>query len=135
MISCKYFILLAMVAILCTGCGVSSFKAQNWNINDPNNDSNELYRSKNLSICRQQAQQLELTDSSVEDQDKDAENLDRYGNINRYAKINKALLISCMETKGYTLRELTSAEIFITMVTAPIILPLKIVGKSFDDVY
>ena len=122
--STKRFIFLIIVLILGAGCGVSTFKAQNWNPNDPSSD---FYRSRNLDICRQQAQQPEAkTDLGV-----------NYGigGASKYPDINKPHLISCMEAKGYKLRDLTGTETFINLVTSPVVFPLMIFGKSFDDVY
>jgi len=72
--------------MLLTGCGVSSFKAQNWNTSD----ADDIYRSKNLEICRHQAQYVDPKT-----------NFDENKNIfvqsqNKYANFNKPLLTACM---------------------------------------
>jgi hypothetical protein len=56
-------------------------------------------------------------------------------NIESYANINKSMMISCMENKGYKLRPLTDIENTTNYFSAPFILPLKIIGKNFDDIY
>jgi hypothetical protein len=127
MLSINRLLFLILVFPLFTACGVSSFKAQNWSPNDHSDLSTELYRSKYLEICRHQAQQLES--SNNEKANKAPEITERYANF------NKSLLNSCMEAKGYKLRELTGTEIFIDTVTAPLELPLMVIGKNIDDIY
>ncbi len=114
-----------LLGILLSGCGVSAFKPQNWNTSD----SSDIYRSKNLEICRHQAQQEELKTSDDDNQSIIIRSTNQYDNY------NKLLLTSCMEEKGYKLRELTGGELFINAVTAPVVLPILISGRSFDDTY
>lgn len=121
----KLLILSLLFIILLTGCGVSAFKAQNWNTSDPN----DIYRTKNLDICHHQAQLVELKTSFNDNQSIIKRSTNQYDNY------NKLLLTSCMEEKGYKLRELTGGEIFINAVTAPLVLPIMMLGRSFDDTY
>ena len=127
MLSIKRFIFLALALMLFSGCGVSSFKAQNWNPKDNSDLSSELYRSKYLEICRHQAQ---LTDTKTSDEENKVP-----ANDKRYGHFNKNLLTSCMEAKGYTLRELTGTEVFIDTLTAPLEFPLIVIGRNIDDIY
>jgi hypothetical protein len=114
-----------LFSILLAGCGVSSFKAQNWNTSV----TNDIYRSKNLDICRHQAL-LALPKTSF-----DENNNIFVENPNKYANFNKTSLKSCMEAKGYNLRNITSEEIFLNVITMPFELPLMMVGKNLDDTY
>jgi hypothetical protein len=121
----KLLTLSLLLFISLTGCGVSAFKPQNWNNSDPY----DIYRTKNLDICRRLAQQEELKPS-----------VDDYQSIikrstNQYDNYKKPILISCMQNKGYKLRELTNGELFINVITAPIVFPILISGRSFDDTY
>jgi hypothetical protein len=125
----KWYQLIIGLSVFCAGCGVSSFKAQNWQLNEPNNLSSQLYRNANLDICLQQAHEIELKQNPEEDQSK-------YGvRIDHHANINKPYLQACMETRGYKLRDLTSTEVFLNTISVPIALPMKLVGKDFDDIY
>ena len=123
----KKIIFLILAFLIFAGCGVSSFKAQNWNPTDQTDLNTELYRSKYLEICRRQAQQTDV--SSNDTAKKEA------GNADKYANINKNLLTSCMEAKGYKLRELSGTELFFDTVTAPIEFPMIILGQNIDDIY
>lgn len=118
-----YHLILTSVFLLLTGCGVSSFKAQNWNPTDHADLNTELYRSKYLEICRRQAQQTDVISNETDKKE--------IG----YTNINKTILTSCMEAKGYKLRELTGTEVFFDTVTAPIEFPMMILGENIDDVY
>ena len=111
--------------ILLTGCGVSSFKAQNWNTSV----TGDIYRSKNLEICRHQAQYAEPKISFDENNNIIGESK------NKYANYNKSLLTTCMEAKGYNLRDMTGEEIFIDAIAIPFELPLIMVGKNLDDIF
>lgn len=112
-------------SILLTGCGVSAFKPKNW----ITSDSNDTYRSKSLELCRHQAQKEELKRSFNSNESIIIRSTNRYDNY------NKQILISCMEEKGYVLRDLTGAELLLNTVTAPIVLPILISGRNFDDTY
>ena len=120
-------LILASAFLLFTGCGVSAFKAQNWNPTNLTDLNTELYRSKYLEICRHQAQQPD--DGSNDKANKEPLTGDRYANYNRN------LLTTCMEAKGYKLRELTRTEVFFDTVTAPIEFPMIILGQNIDDIY
>ena len=120
-------LILASVFLLFTGCGVSAFKAQNWNPTDNTDPNTGLYRSKYLEICRRQAQQPDVSSNDTTYKEP--------GNGDRYANYNRNLLTSCMEAKGYKLRELTGTEVFFDTVTAPIEFPMLILGQSIDDIY
>jgi hypothetical protein len=120
---------LAIIALLLPGCGVSIFKAQNWDINDTGNLASELYRSRNLDACRQQATLTPPVTANNEVPDKNAHN------TAIYASIDRIILISCMEAKGYKLRQLTDTEAFFTYITAPGVALMQLFGKNFDDVY
>ena len=120
----KYqIILLVSTQMLLSGCGVSSFKAENWI--PP--DQNDLYRAKNLAVCAQTAQHAEPVDTP--------ESNPPAAGANRRMVVDKTLLVSCMEKKGYKLREITDTELFMNMATSPIALPLKLLGQNFDDTY
>jgi hypothetical protein len=116
------FILFSMML---TGCGVSAFKAQNWNTSD----INDIYRSKNLEICRHQA--LQTSPKASYDENKNI----FIENPNKYANFNKTLLTACMEAKGYNLREITGEEILLDVIAVPFELPLMMVGKNLDDTF
>lgn len=128
MIFSKHLIITIALAVL-NGCGVSSFKAQNWNANNPADLSSELYRSKSLDSCRQQA-----TLTAVKSESGNAANSD-LKNSNVYANVDKPMLNACMASKGYTLRELTNTETTMNYLAAPVVVPLWVFGKKFDDVY
>ena len=118
----KWIITIVSILFL-SGCGVSSFKAQNWNTSN----TDDIYRSKNLDICRHQAknaaQKSNLDETIVAE------------NSNKYTHFNKPLLTACMESKGYSLRDMTGEEIFIDAIAIPFELPLMMVGKNLDDVF
>jgi len=120
----KWFIVTISIMLL-TGCGVSSFKAQNWNTSV----TYDIYRSKNLEICRHQAQYVEPKTSLDENKNIVPENRNKYSNF------NKALLTACMEAKGYNLREMTGEEMFIDAIAIPFELPLMMVGRNLDDTF
>ncbi len=120
-------IILASAFLLFTGCGVSAFKAQNWNPTDHTDLNTELYRSKYLEICRHQAQLSDVSSNDAAYKEP--------GNGDRYANFNRSLLTACMEAKGYKLRELTGTEVFFDTVTAPIEFPMMILGQNIDDIY
>lgn len=124
-------IFLVLSLMMCSGCGVSSFKAQNWISNDTQDLSSELYRSNNLDLCRHQAQQSESAININQNTSNDVGMV----SANRYSNINKSVLTSCMESKGYKLRELNEMEIFINTVTAPFEFPLSLIGRNFEDIY
>lgn len=109
--------------LLLSGCGVSSFKAQNWNINHSSDLSSELYRTKNLDQCRQQAQQPKVKQNPSEN------------SSHSYESIDRASLITCMEQKGYKLRDLTDFEEFMNILASPVVFPFLVFGKNFDDTY
>lgn len=120
----KYrFTFLVLMQMLLTGCGVSSFKAENWIPPDPN----DLYRAKNLAVCHQAAQHAEPINTP--------ESNSATAGATRRMIVDKTLLISCMEKKGYKLREITDTELLMNMATSPIVLPLKLLGQDFDDTY
>lgn len=120
----KWFVVTLSVIWL-TGCGVSSFKAQNWNTSV----TDDIYRSKNLEICRHQAQYVEPKTSFDENKNIFVESQ------NKYANFNKTLLTACMEAKGYNLRDMTGEEMFIDAIAIPFELPLMMVGKNLDDTF
>jgi hypothetical protein len=126
----KKLFFLIILASICCSCGVSSFKAQNWTIVDANDLSKELYRSNNLEHCRQQAQLVEP--GSEEVPEKQTNNIQ---GVNKYAHYDRAILTSCMEARGYKLRDLTDTEVFFNTITAPIVLPMMIIGRNYDNIY
>src|SRR5512137_894656 len=88
----KVFALIVALTILLTACGVSRFKTSNW----------EPYRgSRNVDYyeCLQQAQQ------SVSRAFIAAGQTSAVGEARSGAETNTRLLVSCMEAKGYWLRD------------------------------
>jgi len=114
-----------LFCLLLSGCGVSAFKPQNWNAGD----TEDIYKKKNLELCRNQAQISETKPVDKINQGIISRSTNLYDNY------NKSILTACMEAKGYKLRELSSGEILLNTVTAPIVLPIIISGRNFDDTY
>jgi hypothetical protein len=118
----KVFSLIVALTMLLTACGVSRFKSSNWN---PNRGSRDV----DYYECLQEAQQ------SVSRAFISAGRTSAVGGARSGAETNTQLLVSCMEAKGYRMRDMTGGEVAVTFITLPLSIPFAILGANVQDFY
>ncbi len=117
----KKAILLVMVAMMISGCAVSRDRARNWRPDDSSKEGT-------FYGCLQDSQQEGSRGGFTANRNYAS------GGYSTEVTANKDLLEACMRAKGYYMRSMTGVEIFLTVITIPIMLPL-VLATGNNEIY